>query len=135
MATVGFHLLRICLISRKPKCYPTEISINQLQCWKGPVFTIKVQGTPKKHCAQNMVGPGIGRDFLSGEIFGNRNRWQITDTAELPQGIGIGAVTTVMVGCLIGILIMVYYNPYIYITGEFPIPYIIQPTRVFFRGS
>ena len=83
-----------------------------------------------------MVGPGIGRDFLSGEIFGNRNRWQITDTAELPQGIGIGAVTTVMVGWLIGILIMVYYNPYIYyITGEFPIPYIIQPTRVFFRGS
>lgn len=42
MATVGFHLLRIWLISRKPKCYPTEISINQLQCWKGPVFTIKV---------------------------------------------------------------------------------------------
>ena len=42
MATVGVHLLRIWLISRKPKCYPTEISINQLQCWKGPVFTIKV---------------------------------------------------------------------------------------------
>lgn len=38
----GFPLFRIWLISRKPKCYPTEISINQLQCWKGPVFTIKV---------------------------------------------------------------------------------------------
>ena len=32
--------------------------------------------------------------------------------------------------CLIGILIMVYYNAYI--TGEYPIPYIPQPTMFFF---
>ena len=59
-----------------------------------------------------MVGPGIGRDFSRQEI------WQPSGfadqfRAELPQGIGIGAVTTVMVGWLIGILIVVYYNPYI----------------------
>ena len=62
----GFHLLRICLISRKPKCYPTEISINQLQCWKGPVFTIKV--LQKSTALKIWWDPGLVEIF-SGEIW------------------------------------------------------------------